>query len=84
MENSRISLHTLGLASAQVGFWGCPSASCTSVSVQLSACSAWAGEYEDPDETTWTEEPDEDQEQQRQQEEFSVRRNQPVVHRRGK
>jgi hypothetical protein len=41
----------------------------------LSACSACAGEYEDPDETTWTEVPDQDQEQQLEQEEFSVRRN---------
>jgi hypothetical protein len=41
----------------------------------LSACSACAGDYEDPDETTWTEVSDEDQEQQLGQEKFSVRRN---------
>jgi hypothetical protein len=75
VENSRISLQALGLASAEVGLGAArPSPAIFSAS-GLSACSACAGEYEDPDETAWTELPDEDQEQQLEQEEFSVRRN---------
>jgi hypothetical protein len=75
VENSRRSLQTLSLAFAAVGFGAVrPSPAIYSAS-GLSACSACAGEYEDPDETTWTEAPDEDQEQQLEQEEFSVRRN---------
>jgi hypothetical protein len=75
VQNSRISLQTLGLASAQVGFGGVRPLPARLSASSLSACSACAGEYEDPDETTWTEESDADQEQQGEQEQFSVRRN---------
>jgi hypothetical protein len=40
----------------------------------LRACSACAGEYEDPDATSWTEVPDEGHEQELELEEFPVRR----------
>jgi hypothetical protein len=68
-------LQTLSLASAAVEFGGVRPPPASFSAPGLSACSACSGEYEDPDETTWTEESDEDQEQQREQEEFSVRRN---------
>jgi len=75
VENHRRSLQTLRLASEAVEFGGVRPSPGRLPAPGLSACSACAGEYEDPDETTWTEVSDEDQEQQRQQEEFSVRRN---------
>jgi len=75
VENGRISLQTLALASAEVGFRCIRPLPARLSASSLSACSACAGEYEDPDETTWAEESDEDQDQQREQQEFSVRRN---------
>jgi hypothetical protein len=75
VENSHISLQTLGLDSAEVGFGGVRPLPARLSASSLSTCSACAGEYEDPDETTWAEESDEDPQQQREQEEFSVRRN---------
>ena len=70
-----MSFQTLGLASAEVGFGGVRPIPTRLSPSGLSACSACAGDYEDPDETTWTEESDADQEQQGEQEQFSVRRN---------
>jgi hypothetical protein len=75
VENHRMSLQTLSLASAAVAFSGVRPAPASFLESGLSACSACAGEYEDPDETTWTEVSDQDREQQLEQEEFSVRRN---------
>jgi hypothetical protein len=74
VENHRKSLQTVSLASAAVGFSGVRLAPGSFSAFGLIACSACAGEYEDPDETSWTEVSDQDQEQQLEQEEFSVRR----------
>jgi hypothetical protein len=75
VENHRMSVQTLSLACAAVGFGGVRRAPASFSASGLSACSACAGEYEDPDETTWAEASDQDEEQQLEQEEFSVRRN---------
>jgi len=72
-----MSAQTLRLASAAVGSGGVRPLLAIFSASGLSACSACAGEYEDPDETTWTEASDHDQEQQLGQEGFSVRRDQP-------
>ena len=70
-----MSVLTLSLSSAAVGFGGVRPVPASFAASRLSACSACAGEYEDPDETTWAEVSEQDQEQQPEQEEFSVRRN---------
>lgn len=75
VENSHISLQTLGLASAEVAFGGIRPLPARSSASSLSACSACTGEYEDPDKTAWAEMSDQDQEQQLEREEFSVRPN---------
>lgn len=79
VENHRRSLQTLSLASATVGFSGVRPVPASFPAPGLSACSACAGEYEDPDETTWTEVPDPDQEQQLEQEEFLCGATSPLV-----
>jgi hypothetical protein len=75
VENHRRSLQALSLGSAAVGFSGVRPAPASFPAPGLSACSACAGEYEDPDETTWTEVSDLNQEQQLEREESSVRGN---------
>lgn len=71
-----MSLQALDLVSVSVEFGGTRALLASFPASGLSACSACAGEYEDPDETTWTQvsEQDHGQEQQ-QQEELSGGRN---------
>ena len=74
MENDRMSFGATHLAGKPGTPMSAGSLPADYSAAGLRACSACAGEYEDPDATSWTEVPDEGHEQELELEESPVRR----------